>query len=395
MEPIGKLGEFVFRHIIRKDLNRPIRLGILKGGQLGRMLMQACMNYDLQGYVMDIDPDSPCSHFAKEFVSGDAKSFEDVYAFGKKVDVLTLEVEDVNVDALETLENEGLNIFPQPKIIRLIQDKGLQKMFYKEHDFPTADFVLLEKDSVVDNYAHFLPAVQKLRRAGYDGKGVHSLDSKESFDRAFKEPSILEKKIHFEKEIAVIVARNHDGECAVYPPFELVSDPRKNLLDMLIAPADMSGECQKKAQNLAKEIIKKLGLIGILAVEMFVTDKDKILVNEISPRPHNSGHHTIEANMTSQFEQHLRAIMNLPLGSTHMRSPSVMINILGEPGYKGPPIYDGIEEVLAVPGIFVHLYGKTQTQPFRKMGHVTILEENISRAKEKALWVKEKIRVRA
>lgn len=357
--------------------------------------MQACINYDIQGYVMDKDPLSPCSHLSSEFVVGDGNLFDDVYNFGKRVDILTIEAEDVNVDALDALEKEGLPIFPQPRVIRLIQDKGLQKNFYKKFGFPTADHVLLDAGCFFEKESYFFPAVQKLRRSGYDGKGVRILKSPEDAKNLLQEPSILERKIDFEREISVVIARNQKGECAVYAPVEVKSDPQRNLLDMLIAPAEISDVCKQKAQTLAIEIVKKLELIGILAVEMFVVEKEEIFVNEISPRPHNSGHYTIEANMTSQFEQHLRAIMNLPLGSTEIRSPSVMVNILGDPGCAGVPVYEGIEEALSIPGVFVHLYGKRQTKPFRKMGHVTILDKDVLKAKEKALWVKEKVRVRA
>lgn len=385
----------MFRNILKRGLNHPLRLGILKGGQLGRMLMQACMNYDLQGIVMDKDPDCPCSHFASEFVVGDGRSFDDVYRFGKTVDLLTLEVEDINVEALEKLEQEGLFIFPQPALIRLIQDKGLQKQFYKTHGFPTADFCMLDMGVRLQAYEHFLPAVLKTRRSGYDGKGVRTLNSMSDCSFAVSEPSIIEKKIQFAKEISVIAARNQRDECSAYPVAELVSDPKKHLLDFLAAPADVSIECQAKAQTIAVAIIRQLKLVGLLAVEMFVTQDGQVLVNEISPRPHNSGHHTIEANVTSQFEQHLRAILNLPLGSTELRSAAVMINVLGEPGYSGVPVYEGIEEILSVKDVYLHLYGKNKTEPYRKMGHITVLGPDLATAKGKALWVKDKIRVKA
>lgn len=385
----------MFRNLIKRDIGHPLRLGILKGGQLGRMLMQACMNYDLQGIVMDKDPNCPCSHFASEFVVGDGSNFDDVYRFGKTVDLLTLEVEDINVEALEKLEQEGLLIFPQPALIRLIQDKGLQKQFYRENGFPTADVHMLDKGASLEGYEHFLPAVLKARRSGYDGKGVRILNSKLDCSFTVSEPSILEKKVRFTHEISVIVARNRRDECAVYPVAELVSDPKKHLLDILAVPADISLECQDKAQTIAIEIIRKLKLVGLLAVEMFVTQDGQVLVNEISPRPHNSGHHTIEANDTSQFEQHLRAILNLPLGSTQLRSAAVMLNVLGDPGYSGIPVYEGIEEILTVKDVYLHLYGKNKTEPYRKMGHITVLGPDLASAKRKALWVKEKIRVKA
>ena len=385
----------MFRSIQKKDPGSPVRLGILKGGQLGRMLIQACMNYDMQSWVMDNDENAPCSHFCSRFIIGDVRSYNDVLQFGRKVDVLTLEVEDINTEALDVLEKEGLPIYPQPAIIRLIQDKGLQKEFYRKHGFPTSDFLLLEKGANLGDHLSFFPAVLKSRRSGYDGKGVSMINSRHDVATPVDTPSVLERKVAFVKEISILAARNASGQCAVYPAAELVSDPQKHLLDLLIAPAEISLSCQSKAQKIAVELIEKLGLVGLLAVEMFVTADDDVLINEISPRPHNSGHYTIEASQTSQFDQHLRAILDLPLGSTEPVSPAVMVNLLGESGHTGTPVYFGIEKVLAMPGVYVHLYGKERTAPFRKMGHITILDKDPSKAKEKALWVKKNIAVRA
>lgn len=385
----------MLKKIVNTHLNYPFKLGLLKGGQLGRMLIQASINYDLQIWVMDGDSEAPCRNFSSQFVTGDARNFDDVCAFGRKVDMLTLEVEDIQIDALEQLEKEGRLVFPQSAVVKLIQDKGLQKKFYKENNFPTADFTLLEPGFNKEKYSNFLPAAQKLRKSGYDGKGVKMIHSMKDFDSAFTEPSLLERKIPFKKEISVLVARNHQGECAVYPPVELVSDPQKHLLDYLSAPADISAGCAKKAQDLSIAIVKKLGLVGLLAIEMFVDQDEQLFINEMAPRPHNSGHHTIEANETSQFEQHLRAILNLPLGSTAIKSPAVMVNILGEEGSTGTPIYEGIEKILSEKGVYIHLYGKSKTAPFRKMGHVTVLDNNLAKAREKAQWVKKTIRVHA
>lgn len=369
------------------------KLGILKGGQLGRMLIQSCMDFGIQSYVMDTNHHSPCRYFATEFVVGDALNFEDVYRFGKKVDLLTLEFEHVNIEALFRLQEEGLLIYPDPRIIQLVQDKGTQKEFYCQNGFPTADFVLLSCENEIIKHRDHFPLIQKLRVTGYDGKGVFKINSALDIPCALSGPCVLEDYVDYSKEISIIVARNTKGEIATYPAVEMHVHPQAHLLDFLSAPAQVSDFVAQKTKQIAQEIAVKLNIVGLLAVEMFVTKNEDVLVNEIAPRPHNSGHHTIEANVTSQFEQHLRAIMGLPLGSTEACFPSVMVNLIGEPGYQGPARYLGMEEVLKKGGVHIHLYGKNETSPFRKMGHITVVAKNIEEARKRALWVKNTVKV--
>ncbi len=366
---------------------------MLGGGQLGRMLIQSAIDFNLDVHVLDPDKNAPCQHLAKQFSVGALTKEDTVYHFGKQCDLLTIEIENVSTKGLERLEKEGISVYPQPHIIRLIQDKREQKQFYKENNIPTSEFVLTE--SKQDFYAleHMLPAVQKLGKAGYDGRGVQVIKTKADFDKGFDAPGLLESFVDFEKEISVIVARNKAGEMQHFPVVELVFHPEHNLVEYLFAPAQVSREIEQKAINTAKEVIEKLDMIGLLAVEMFVTKQGEVLVNEVAPRTHNSGHHTIEANITSQFEQHLRAILNMPLGATTTKIPAAMVNLLGEDGYTGLARYEGLEKVLATEGVKVHLYGKKLTKPFRKMGHVTIIDEDMGRLKEKARFVKENLKV--
>lgn len=370
-----------------------LKLGVLGGGQLGRMLIQSAMNYNVSVYILDPDVNAPCKEFASEFHHGSLKSYETVYNFGKKVDVLTIEIESVNTEALEQLEKEGVKVLPQFNVIRLIQDKGLQKEFYKERGIPTAEYFLLENKEELKDFESFFPAVQKLRREGYDGRGVFKIKSSSDIEGGFNNPSVLEKLIDFEKEISVIVARNASGEVRAYPTVELDFHPEQNLVEYLFSPADISEEMEQKAQDIAKKVAEEIGIIGLLAVEMFITKDGQILVNEIAPRTHNSGHHSIEANITSQFEQHLRSVLNLPLGATDIKTNAVMVNLLGEPGHDGAAKYAGIEEVLATEGVGLHLYGKKFTRPFRKMGHITVVDKDMAEAKRKARFVKNKLKV--
>jgi 5-(carboxyamino)imidazole ribonucleotide synthase len=376
-----------------KPFYQNFKLGVLGGGQLGRMLIQSAIDFNMHISVLDPDKDAPCNHLANEFVVGNVNDFETVYQFGKGKDLITIEIENVNTDALQKLEDEGVKVYPQPSIVKLIQDKRTQKQFYKENNIPTAEFVLIENKEELAQYTGFLPAVQKLGRAGYDGRGVIKLIQKEDIAKGFEEPSLLEKLVDFEKEISVIVARNSSGQTVTFPVTELVFHPTAHLVEFLFSPADISYEVGKEAKQIAVSIIEKLGMVGILAVEMFVTKEGKILVNEIAPRTHNSGHQTIEANFTSQFQQHLRAILNLPLGSTSIKMPSAMVNLLGENGYSGLARYQGIENVMQTEGVYVHLYGKETTKPFRKMGHVTILDHDIEKLKLKAKFVKDNLKV--
>ncbi len=368
-----------------------LRLGILGGGQLGRMLIQSANNYNVHCYVLDPDQNAPCKGLSKEFTQGDLLDFDTVYNFGKKVDLLTIEIEHVNIEALEKLQTEGVIVYPQPEVIKVVQDKGLQKEFYKKNSIPTSDFYLVENKSGIKENS--FPVVQKLRRFGYDGKGVLKINSKDEIKNAFNEPSVIEEKINIEKEISVIVARNISGEIKLFPTIELVFKDEANLVDYLFAPANIDPVTRLKANEIATKLAKSLNIVGLLAVEMFVTKDGEVLVNEIAPRPHNSGHHTIEGNFTSQFEQLLRSILNLPLGETEMIMPSIMVNLLGEKGFHGEAKFLGIEEILKLPGVYIHLYGKKYTKPNRKMGHVTILDENLESGFDKVRFIKEKVKV--
>ncbi len=370
-----------------------IKVGILGGGQLGRMFIQEALNFDVHIHILDPDADAPCAEIAHAFTCGDLMDFDTVYRFGKKMDVVTIEIEHVNVDALEKLAEEGHTVFPQPAIIRLIQDKGMQKEFYAKHGIPTAPFRLINQASELKQHIAYLPFVQKSRKGGYDGKGVQTIKNETDFTKGFDEPSVLESFVDFDKELSVIVARNANGEIATYPIVELEFNSEANLVEFLFAPASVSAEVESTSRAIAELIINKLEMVGILAVELFLTKTGEVLVNEVAPRPHNSGHQTIEANYTSQYEQHLRAILNLPLGSTHPLCASVMVNLLGEKGYHGKAKYEGLETVMRWQGVFPHLYGKSDTKPFRKMGHVTVIGESLSAVKEIALKVKETLHV--
>lgn len=369
------------------------KLGILGGGQLGRMLIQSAINFDLYTKVLDGDGQCPCRDVCSEFVRGSITDYETVLRFGRGVDVLTIEIENVNVDALEQLQSDGITVHPQPHVIRTIQDKGRQKQFLLEHNIPTTEFQIIENKTELLQFDRFFPAVQKLRTTGYDGRGIYKITGKQDFGKAFEKPSVLEKFVEFEKEISVIVARNISGEMKTYPPVEMMFHPEANLVEFLIAPASLSPSVEHRAEAIACDVARALNIIGLAAVEMFVMHDGTIFVNEIAPRPHNSGHHTIEANVTSQYDQHLRAIFDLPLGSTVLQSPAVMVNILGTEGFEGAALYQGIEKILAIDGATVHLYGKAITKPFRKMGHVTILDSNIDSALQKALYIKQQLKV--
>lgn len=366
---------------------KEFKLGVLGAGQLGRMLIQEAINWNVHIHTMDSDPDSPCSRISHQFTCGSITDYDDVLKFGLDKNLITVEIEHVNLEALEELERIGVEVFPQPRVLRIIRDKGIQKQFYSEHGIPTAEYRLIDKKEIFSN-TDFLPFAQKLRTGGYDGKGVQIIKEESDFEKAFDAPTVLEKFVDFEKELAVIVARNKNGQVINYPTVECEFNPHVNLVEFLFAPADVSSEVEKEAQRLAMEIIQKLDMVGILAVEFFLTRDGELLVNEIAPRPHNSGHHTIECNITSQFEQHLRSILNLPLGSTDIIRPGAMINILGEPNSDGSVLYDGLENLLSEPGVYVHIYGKETIKEFRKMGHFTITGSTIEEVKNKAFQFK-------
>jgi 5-(carboxyamino)imidazole ribonucleotide synthase len=356
------------------------------------MLIQETINLDVDVYVLDPDENAPCRDIAHEFTHGSFKDFDTLMQFGKDKDVLTIEIEHVNVDALDALEKQGIKIYPQPNIIRLIQDKGAQKEFYDSHDIPTSAYRLIGKDEA-KYHTDFFPVFQKLRKGGYDGRGVQYLKSTADMEKAFPEPSVMEKAVDLDKELSVIVSRNIKGEIATFPTVELEFNPVANLVEFLFSPANVSDKVERTSQELAKKIAEKLQIVGLLAVELFLDKEGNVLVNEIAPRPHNSGHQSIEGNYTSQFMQHLRSILDLTLGNTEIVKPSVMVNLLGEDGHTGEAKYEGLETVLAMKGVNVHLYGKRLTKPFRKMGHVTVIADSLSEAKSTAKKVQQTLKV--
>lgn len=377
---------------MRPSFQQNFKVGILGGGQLGRMLIQSGIDFNIPFAVLDPDEAAPCSGLT-EFHQGKLTDYETVMKFGRGCDIITIEIENVNTKALHDLAQQGKKVFPEPQVIELIQDKRTQKKFYEANQIPTAAFILTENAADVRQHKDFLPAVHKLGREGYDGRGVKMLNSEKDLPDAFDAPGVLEKRIDFDREISVIVARNTKGEIKTFPAVEMVFHPTHNLVEYLFSPARLPETVLSEADSIARSIITRLKMTGILAVEMFVTKEKNVLVNEIAPRPHNSGHQTIEGNVTSQYEQHLRAILGLPLGDTRALVPSAMVNLLGEPGFTGPAKYTGFEEVISLPGVFVHLYGKQTTKPFRKMGHVTIIDEDADRLKKNVTFVKNTLKV--
>jgi 5-(carboxyamino)imidazole ribonucleotide synthase len=378
---------------MEKGFSPNVKIGVLGGGQLGRMLQQKALDFGLDLAFIDPDSNAPCKEISSRFFKGDFKDYDTVYSFGKGRDIVTIEIEHVNVKALEKLQEEGVKVFPQPNIIKTIQDKGLQKIFYKENNIPTSEFYLIQGKEDILNFKDEFPLMQKMRKGGYDGQGVTPIRSEIDLEKAFETPSVLEKMIDFEKELSVIVARNENGDVKTFPCVECEFNPEANLVEFLFSPANITKEIEDKAQKIAKKVIEKLGMIGVLAVELFLTREGDVLVNEVAPRPHNSGHQTIEGNYESQYGQLLRCLLNLPLGDTKIKRPSVMVNLLGEKGYIGDVVYDGLEKVLCQPGVYVHFYGKAQTKPFRKMGHATIVSETLESAKLIAKKVKEDLRI--
>ena len=376
----------------RRWNSKDFKIGVLGGGQLGRMLIQEAIDLDIHLHMMDPDPNAPCSLIAHSFTCGSITDYESVIEFGKDKHLVTVEIENVNIEALETLEEKGVKIFPQPRVLRTIKDKGIQKQFYTDFGIPTAPFKLYENaDDIKDADINY-PVIQKMRTGGYDGKGVQLLKQPED---SFDAPNLCESLIDFDKELSIIVARNENGDVQCFPSVECEFNPEANLVEYLFSPANISQEITSKANSIAKDLIQKLDMIGLLAVEFFLCKNGDLLVNEIAPRPHNSGHHTIECCNTSQYAQHLRSILNLPLGDTRLLNPGAMINILGEKGFTGPAIYEGLEKILKLPGVHPHIYGKTDTKPFRKMGHVTITGDTLIEVKNIAEKVKESINVKA
>lgn len=356
------------------------------------MFIQEAANFDVQVHILDSSPNGPAGQLATSFTEGEITDYKDVYEFGKSLDLLTVEIENVNIEALYDLEKEGVKVFPQPRVLSIIKDKGAQKEFYRQKGLPTSDFELLNENPSKDDLENRLPFVQKLRTGGYDGRGVQVLRTPNDLAKAFNDPSVAEDLIDFEKELSVIVARNESGETAVFPTVECEFNDA-NLVEFLFSPADVSNEIENKAEKLAIDVINAFEMVGILAVEMFLTKTGDLLVNEVAPRPHNSGHHTIECNVTSQFEQHLRSIVNWPLGSTAIEKQGVMLNVLGASDFSGTTVYEGLESILRIPGVYPHLYGKSTTKPNRKMGHITIATPSMEESKRKADEVKQLLRV--
>lgn len=373
------------------------KLGILGGGQLGKMLLTETRKYDIQTFVLDASEEAPAQYGCNAFFKGSLMDFDTVYKFGKMVDLLTIEIENVNLDALDKLEEEGLPVYPSPKTLRLIQNKGKQKDFYVKNKIPTSAhqrFVdidelkkALEKDELE------FPFVWKSAQFGYDGNGVKIIRSTIDLLGLPEVECIAEDMVAFKNELAVIVSRNPSGEIKTYPVVEMEFHPEANQVEYTLCPARISKKVAEKAQKIALQVSEAFNHVGLLAVEMFQTEDDRILINEVAPRPHNSGHYSIEASYTSQFEQHLRAILNLPLGSTDSKVAGIMVNLVGEEGFSGPVIYQNIENIMKIPGVTPHIYGKRETRPFRKMGHVTIINENMKEARKIAEEVKNKIRV--
>lgn len=373
------------------------KLGILGGGQLGKMLLYETRKFDVQTFVMDPSVEAPCKISANKFQQGDLMDYETVLDFGRQVDLLTFEIEAVNVEALKKLEEEGKKVYPSYKTLELIQDKSVQKQFYRKNNLPTAPFQIFSSKSdllnAVEKENVRLPFIWKSATGGYDGRGVMAVRSKSDFKDLAEGNCIAEELIPFKKELAVIVARNPSGETKTFPVVEMEFHPEANQVEYVICPARIEDQVSEKAIALALSVSKVFEHVGLLAVEMFLTEDDELLVNEVAPRPHNSGHYSIEASFTNQFEQHLRAILDLPLGNTDNKVAGIMVNLSGEENFEGPPKYQNIEKIMKMPGVTPHIYGKKITRPFRKMGHVTIVHKDLAEARNIAEVVKNTIRV--
>ena len=373
------------------------KLGILGGGQLGKMLALAAGPWHYPIYMLDESIEFPAGPYAMGFTTGSFKDYDAVLAFGRQMDVVSIEIEHVNSAALHQLEKEGIKVHPSPKALDIIKDKGLQKQFYTQHAIPTSDYQLYSDENEIKNAIEAgtltLPFVQKSRTAGYDGRGVALIKTEADLSKLLPGTALVEALVPIEKELSVVAARNEKGEIATFPLVEMEFNEQANLVEFLLCPARVADAVVEEADQLARKVIEAFDICGLLAVELFLTKSGDILVNEVAPRPHNSGHHTIESCITSQFDQHIRAVLNLPLGSTQLTSPAVMLNLLGEAGSTGPAQYEGWEECLAMEGVYIHLYGKAISKPFRKMGHITILGETPEAAIEKAMLVKNRLKV--
>ena len=370
-----------------------LKVGILGGGQLGRMLLQAAANYPVETFVMENDNNCPAAHLCHHFINGDIKNFDDVYNFGKTVDALTIEIESVNEEALQKLESEGVKIYPKPSALKIIKNKITQKQFYNQHEVPTSTFIITQNVNELRAQNDFLPAVHKIAEGGYDGRGVQIINTTDDIEKGFDAPSVLEKLVNIHKEIAIIIAVNNEGKTAIYPPVDMVFNPDLNLLDYQISPADLPEKTLWKAEAIALRVVKALQSPGIFAVELFTDKQGEVYVNETAPRVHNSGHHTIEANYSSQFDMLWRVILDYPLGNTAHIFPAAIVNLLGAEGFTGDAHYEGLNEILKMDNAFVHIYGKKQTKPGRKMGHITVLNKDKQDLVRRANKIKEEIKV--
>lgn len=370
-----------------------LKVGILGGGQLGRMLLQAAANYPVETWVMENDDQAPAAHLCHHFVKGDIRNYDDVYNFGKQLDAITIEIESVNEQALLKLEAEGVAVYPKPSALHIIKNKIRQKQFYQDKQIPTSSFLVTNNLKELEQQVSFLPAVHKIGEGGYDGKGVQVVRSEDEIHKGFDAPSILEKMVTIEKEIAQIVAINNKGEIALYPPVHMVFDQRLNLLDFQLSPAEIPEKIKWKIEAISIAVVKGLQSPGIFAVELFVDPQGEVFVNETAPRVHNSGHHTIEANYSSQFDMLWRIMLDFPLGNTKSILPAAIVNIIGEDGYEGEAHYAGLNDILQMDNVFVHIYGKKQTKPGRKMGHVTIMSRERQDLSFTANRVKQQLKV--
>jgi 5-(carboxyamino)imidazole ribonucleotide synthase len=372
-------------------------LGILGGGQLGKMLLYTTRKWDIKTKVLDPSESAPARLACDEFVMGSLTDFQTVYEFGKGLDVLTIEIEKVNVEALEKLEKEGVKVYPQPRVLKTIQNKCLQKKFYRNHNIPTAPFDEFEnldkvKEGIIKGELSF-PFVWKSAEMGYDGYGVSIIYSNKEIEGLNDGPCLIEELVPFEKELSVIVCRRPSGETVHYPVVESEFHPTANQVEYVLCPARLSDQATNKAIEIALQTAEAYGQIGLLAVELFLTHEGEVFVNEVAPRPHNSGHFSIEASYTCQFEQHIRAVLDLPLGKTESKASAVMVNLVGKEGHTGPVVYKNIDQILAIEGVTPHIYGKKETRPFRKMGHITIIHPKIDTARKMAKQVKETLSV--
>ena len=373
------------------------KLGILGGGQLGKMLIYDAKRYDLHTKVMDINRKSPCNKIADEFIIGDITNYDDVINFGNKVDLITVEIENINTDALEDLEKSGKKVYPSPKTLKIIQNKSKQKNFYKNNHLPTSRFKSYSSlDELKKNFNHDnfdFPFVWKSSKFGYDGKGVKIINKIEDLDFSYTDQCLIEEKVSIKKELSVIVSRNVSGETKCFPVVEMEFNEKSNLVEYVMCPANISSTAEDNAIKIASELAEKFEMVGLLAVELFLTNKEEILINEVAPRPHNSGHHTIECCVTSQFDQHIRSILNLPLGSTDILTPGIMVNLVGQNEQEGNVIYKNLNDIFDYSGVFIHIYGKKKSRLNRKMGHITIINKDITKAIEMGKKIKNKIKV--